>query len=87
MGLQRTESGQYLQQPERGYTDILEKPQHFIIRSVVRNEEAQICIAQYRSDTDQPSSASRNNTDILPGVLALFALSVVVIVEVCDRSS
>ena len=87
MGSQRTESGQYLQHSERSYTDILEKPKHFIVRSVVRDEEAQICVAQYRSNTDQPSSASGNNTDILPRVLAVLAFSIVVIVEVCDCSS
>lgn len=50
-------------------------------------EETKVRIAQYRCDSDQASSTSWHNTDILPRVLTLHSLAIIIIVEVCDRGS
>jgi len=45
------------------------------------NEEAQVAVAQHSSDTDQTRTSTRHNAHILPRILALLALSVLLIVE------
>jgi hypothetical protein len=66
----------------KGEADILEQAQHLVVRGVVGDEEANIRIAQHGSDSDETSSSARHNADILPRVLTVFALAVVVVVEV-----
>jgi hypothetical protein len=41
-------------------------------------------LSQHGSNANQPSSATGHNTHILPRVLALLALPMVLVVEVCD---
>lgn len=70
-----------------GETDILEQAQHLVISGVVWNEESNIGISQHCSDSDQASSSAGHYADILPGVLAFFALPVVIVVEFCNGLS
>jgi hypothetical protein len=70
-----------------GKTDILEQAQHLVISGVVWNEESNIGISQHCSDSDQASSSAGHYADVLPGVLAFFALPVVIVVEFCNGLS
>jgi hypothetical protein len=49
---------------------------------IIWDEEAKIGIAQHRGDTDKTGAATRDNADVLPGVLAGLALAMVLVVEV-----
>ena len=62
-------------------THVLEQRQHLRVRRVIGNGERQVRVTQDRSNTDQTRTTTRHNADILPGVLALLALTVVVIVQ------
>ena len=66
---------------------VSEESQHLIISSIVRNEETQISIIQDSSDTDETSSAARDDSNILPGILAVFALTMMYVVQIGDGSS
>ena len=68
-------------------TYIFEQTQHLVVSRVIRDEEAQICIAQDSRDPDQASSATGYNANILPGILGALSLPVILIVEVCDSGS
>lgn len=61
--------------------NVLEEGQHFVVSSVIGDEEAQVRIAQNSSDTDKTSAAPRNDTDVLVCVLALPPFAVVFVVE------
>jgi len=65
-------------------THVLEQTQHLRVRGVVGNGEGQVRVTQDSSNTDQTRSATGHNADILPGILALLALTVVVIVQTSD---
>lgn len=62
-------------------TYVLEERQHLRIRRVIGNGEAQVRVAQNGSNSNETGSSTRHNADILPRILALFTLSVVLIVE------
>lgn len=68
-------------------TYVLEQTQHFVVSSVIRQKETEIRIAQYGGNADQPSAATRDNCHILPGILALLALSVHFIVQLGNSFS
>lgn len=48
---------------------------------VVRDEEANVGIAEHGRDADQAGTATRDDAHVLPGVLAGLALAVVLVVE------
>ena len=66
---------------------VTEQAQHFIVGSVVRNEESQVSIAQHGRYPNETSSATWNDTDILPGVFALLVLTMVLIIEIGNGRS
>jgi hypothetical protein len=51
---------------------------------VIRDEEAQISIAEYGGNSDQTCTSTWDNADILPSVFASLVLAVMLIVEVRD---
>lgn len=55
---------------------VLEKRQHLIIGRVIGNEEANIGVVQHSSDTDQASSTTGDDGNVLPAILAVLALTV-----------
>jgi hypothetical protein len=65
-------------------TDVLKQAQHFVVCRVVWDEESHVGISQHSGDSDETSSSARDHTHVLPRVLAVFALPIVVIVEVRD---
>lgn len=65
-------------------THVPEERKHFIVRSVVRNEEAQVRLVQHGSDTNQAGTTTGHDGNILPRVLAGLSLSVVLIVHAGD---
>lgn len=60
---------------------VLEKRHHLIVGRVVRDEEADIGIVKDGGNADQASSATRHDSHVFPGVLALFALAMHLIVH------
>jgi hypothetical protein len=66
-------------------TYIFEETQHLIVCSVIGNEKSEVRIIQNCSHSDETRTSSRDDADILPCVLALFALTMVDIVEVGNR--
>lgn len=65
-------------------THVTEERQHFVVGSVVGNEEAQVGLVEDGSDTNQTGTATRNNGNILPSVLAGLALTMMLVVHVGD---
>lgn len=71
--------------PKRvGKTHVLEKRQHLIVRRIIGQEEGNIGVSEDGSNTNETSTASGDDGDILPGVLALLTLAVHGVVEVCN---
>lgn len=68
-------------------THIAEQRKRLRISRVIRNEEAKIGIPKNSSDSGQPGSATRDNTHVLPSILARFALTMVLIVQIGDGLS
>lgn len=62
-------------------THVLEQSQHLRVRRVIGDGEGQVRVAQDGSNANQAGATTGNNADILPCVLALLALTVVVIVK------
>ncbi|KAI7341538.1 aminotransferase [Hortaea werneckii] len=58
--------------------------EHLVVGSVVRDEEAEIGVAQHGGDADEPCAAAGDDAHVLPGILAFFALAVVGVVELGD---
>lgn len=52
-----------------------------------RNEESKIGVSDHSSNSDEASSAARDDADVFPGILTLLALTVMLIVEVGDSFS
>ena len=72
----------------RGYrSEVPEQAKHLIVGRVIGNEEAQIGIVQDSRNADEPRSAARDDGDVLPRVLAVFALTMVFVVQVGDGGS
>jgi hypothetical protein len=65
-------------------TYVLEETQHLVVRRVVGQEEGQVGAAEDGGDTDQTGTATGNDGDVLPGVQAVLALAVHLVVEVGD---
>jgi hypothetical protein len=57
------------------------------LTSVVGDEEADIGVVQDGGDTDQTRTASGNDSHVLPRILAILALSMVLVIEVGDGLS
>jgi len=68
-------------------THITEQSQHLVVGSVVGNEESEVGVSKDGCYPDEASSATWNDTDILPGVLALLSLTMVFVVEVSNGLS
>jgi len=66
-------------------TYVLEQRQHLIVRRVIRNKETKVGRAQHSRNTDQTRATTRNNSHILPGILALLALTMVLVVQMSNR--
>ncbi|KAL1998542.1 hypothetical protein VTN02DRAFT_6000 [Thermoascus thermophilus] len=67
-----------------GCSYVLKQGQHLRVGGVVRDGEAQVRVAQDGGDADQAGAAAGHDADVLPGVLALLALAVVLVVEAGD---
>jgi hypothetical protein len=65
-------------------TDVLKQAQHFVVCGVVWDKESNVGISQHSGDSDETRSSARDHTHVFPRVLAVFALPMVVIVEVRD---
>lgn len=65
-------------------TYVSEQRQHFVICSVVGDEETQVSLVQDGGDTDQASTATGHDGHVLPRILGRLALSVVGIVHLGD---
>lgn len=65
-------------------THVLEQRQHLRVRRIIGDGERQIRIAQNGSNSDQAGTSTRNDADILPGILALLPLAVMLIVQTCN---
>jgi len=76
--------GILLGQWNRNSCKVLEQTQHLVVGGVVRNEETEVGVTQDRCYSDETSSATWNDTDVLPGVLACFALAMMCVVELGD---
>jgi hypothetical protein len=63
-------------------SEVLKQAQHLIVRGVIRDEESKVSVSEHGSDTDETRAATRDNADVLPGVLACLALAVVLVVKV-----
>lgn len=63
---------------------ILEKTQHFVVSGVVGQEETEVRGTQNGSNTDEAGTTTRNDSNILPGVLGFLALTVHLVVELSD---
>ena len=68
-------------------THVSEQTQHLIVSSVIGNEEAEVCISEDSGNSDQTCSTTRDDTDVLPSVLACLALTMMVVVEVGNSLS
>lgn len=65
-----------------GYgAEVSKEAQHLVVRRVVRDEEAQVRIAQDCSDANESRSATGDNANILPRVLRGLALAMVGVVH------
>lgn len=64
--------------------EVLEERQHLVVGRVVGNEETDVGVIQDGSDTDQTGTATRDDGHVFPGVLRLLALTVHLVVHVCD---
>jgi hypothetical protein len=67
--------------------EVLEETQHFIVGRVVWQEERQVRVTQDGSNTDQTSTTTGDNGNVLPSILALFSLSVGLVVELGNSLS
>lgn len=63
---------------------VLEETQHLVVGGVVGKEERQVRAAEDSGDTNETSTATGNDGDVLPGVQAVLALAVHLVVEVGD---
>jgi len=68
-------------------TYVLEQAQHLIVSSVVGDEKSEVGIVKNSGNPDQARPSARHNTHVLPRILGVFALAVILIVEVCDSGS
>lgn len=78
-----TDNGQHTQSHGTAVaepTHILEQSQHLRVRRIIRDREGEIGIAQDRRNPDQPSTATRHDAHIFPGILTLLPLSVVLVI-------
>ena len=55
--------------------------------SVIRDEKGDIGVVQDGGDADEPSATTGHDSDVLPSVLGVFALAVVLIIQVGDSLS
>lgn len=81
-----SEEGQHLivgslvsSQPTNIRTSRNEKPPY-----IIRDEEADVGLIQDRCDSDQAGATARDDGNVLPGVLAVLALPVVLVVKMSD---
>lgn len=65
-------------------TYVSEQRQHLVVCCVVGNEEAQVGLVQHGSDSDQTGTATGDDSDVLPGVLASHSLAMVLVVHLGD---
>ena len=66
------------------YTHVLEQSQHLRVGRVIGDREGQVRVTQDGRNTDQSRATTGHNTHVLPGVLALLALAIVLIVQTGD---
>lgn len=66
---------------------ILKKGQHLVVCSIVRNEEANICVPKNSGNSDKTGPATWDNADILIGIFAGLAFPVILVVEFGNGSS
>lgn len=76
-----------LQEVRQGWaiqTHVPEQRQHLIVGGVIWDEEAQVGLVKDGSDPDQPGTATRDDSDVLPRVLASLSLTVMLVVHLGD---
>lgn len=72
----------FLGQGDGNGGEVLEEGEHFVVGGVVGDEEADVGVVQNGGNPNETSTAAGDDGDVLPGVLAGFALAVHRVVEV-----
>lgn len=72
--------GILLGQRNRNGCKIPEQTQHLIVGGVIRNEETEVGVTQDGCYANETGSATWDDTDVLPRVLACFALTMMCVV-------
>lgn len=65
-------------------THVPEQRQHLIVGGVIRDEETQVGLVENRGDPDQAGTTSRDDSNVLPRVLARLALAMMLVVHLGD---
>lgn len=65
-------------------TYVPEQRQHFIVRGIIWDEETQVGLVENRGDSDQTGTTSRDDSHVLPGVLAGLPLAMMLVVHLSD---
>ena len=68
-------------------THVLEETKHFVVCRVIGQEETEVRVTQDGCDSDETSTTTGNNSNVLPGVLAVLALTMHLIVELGNSFS
>lgn len=66
------------------WTHVPEQRQHLVVGGVIWDEETQVGLVENRGDPDQASTTSRDDSHVLPGVLASLALAMMLVVHSGD---
>ena len=58
---------------------------NFVVSGVIGHKKSKIRVIYHGCDAYQSGSPSRHNADVFPSILALFSLTVVGVVQICNR--
>jgi hypothetical protein len=61
--------------------------EHLVVSRVVRQEETQVGVTQDSGDSDETSTATRNDGNVLPSVQAALTLAMMLVVQVGNSLS
>lgn len=65
-------------------THIPEQRQHLVVGGIIWDEETQVGLVENRGNPDQTGTASRDNSHVLPRVLAGLPLAMMLVVHLGD---
>ena len=69
---------------DRNGGKVPKQAQHLIVGGIVRHKESKVCVANNRRNSDESSSATRDDADILVGVLRKLPFTMLGIVQIGD---